>query len=264
MSLWERLKAAAVFVAKNADAFLAMAVALAVIISLAVGHPSAEVIDAAILGLLGTTALALLRGRRGNHDLDDLRQLAADAVSDRPYEVVWQDNFWDLSHRDRATVTCTEQIRLTRDEVSENFLWSNGPGRVISANAKWRRGRNDPWIPVPKINEFAVRGGLKEIFSFNDEHRRGETLDWCVERVIEGQFPDANEGVEIEAATRSEHPRALRIRWPADSPPARIEISEANRPVRAIRATERGGRSYIEEKIWGLRVGESVRIDWSW
>lgn len=52
------LKDAALFALRNADAIFAMAVAVAVIISLAIGDPSSEVVDTAILGLLAAVALA--------------------------------------------------------------------------------------------------------------------------------------------------------------------------------------------------------------
>jgi hypothetical protein len=263
-SLWEWLKGIVGFVLRNADAFLAMAVALGVIVAEVVGHPPREVVDAAILALLGTTALALLRNRGGHRDLDDLRRLASDAVSERPYIVVWQDNHWDLIDQNNAKVTCTEQIRFTRHEVSENFLWSNGPGTVEHVTAKWRRGRNDRWVAAERIHQFATRGGTKEIFCFNDEHSRGDMLDWCVERDIVGQFPAANESVEIEAATKSNHPRTLRITWPKDIEPTRVEIREGERPARPVKPTTRNGRPYVEEKVSGLKIGEKVRIDWTW
>jgi len=260
----EWLKGIGSFVLRNADAFLAIAVAFGVILAEVVGEPSTDVVDAAILALLGTTALALLRNRGESKDLDDLRQLASDAVSDRPYIVVWQDNHWDLIDKENARVTCTEQIRLTRKDVSENFLLSSGPGTLKRVAAKWRRGRHDPWVAAQKIHEFATRGGMKEIFCFNDEHSRGDMLDWCVERDIVGQFPNANEAVEVQAATTSDHPRALRITWPQDATPSRVEIREGERPARPLRPTTKDGRPHIEEKVSGLKIGESVKIDWTW
>lgn len=257
-------KRAALFVLQNGDAFLAIVVAITVIAAEAFGEPSREVVDSAILALLGAIAVALLRDRGKSRELDDLRQLAEDAVCERPYIVVWQANHWDLIDRDNARVTCTEQLRFTRQEVSENFLWSNGPGIVQHVTARWRRSRHDAWVQGQKIHELSARGGTKEIFSFNDEHARGDMLEWCVERDIQGQFPDANEGVAVEAATKSEHPRELRITWPRDAAPTRVEIREGNRPARTVKPSTREGRPYVEEKVSGLRVGEIVEIDWSW
>lgn len=263
-TLWEWLKRSAVFGLRNADAFLAMGVAVGVLVSEVTGNPSQSVVNAAVLTLLGTVAFSLLRNRGGEQKLDDLRKLALDAVSDRPYVVGWQDNHWDLKSKQTARVISTEQIRFTRQEVSENWLWSNGPGTVQKVSAKWRRSRSDPWIEAEPIHQFAARGGVKEIFCFNEEHNRGDVLDWCVEREIDGQFPDTNEAVEIEAATKSSHPRALRITWPRDAPPTRVEIREGDRSARPLRPTMKNGRPHVEEKIYGLKIGEKVRIDWTW
>jgi hypothetical protein len=120
---------------------------------------------------------------------------------------------------------------------------------VKDVAAKWRRGRRDTWVKGKKIYEIPVRGGTKEIFSFNDEHGRGDMLEWSVVRDIKGQFPGANEGVAVEAATKSEHPRALKITWPKDITPASIEIREGNRPARSLKPGKKDGRFFVEEKI---------------
>lgn len=193
--LGEWLRGAGIFVLKNADAFLAMAVALAVIVALAVGRPSKEVVDAAILGVVGTMALALLRDRGGHGDLSDLRQLARDAISDRPYDVVWQNTHWDLKDERRAVCKRTEQIRFTRNDVATNFSWSSGDGTVESVNARWRRARGLPWIEARKVYEFRVRGGFKEIFCFDEEHSRGDILDWCIVQETLDRFATTHEGV---------------------------------------------------------------------
>jgi len=263
-SFWNWIKRVVVFVVQNGDAFIAIFVAVAVIVAEALGKPSREAVDSAILALLGALAVAILRDRGKSGGLDALRQLAEDAVCERPYVVVWQANHWDLIDRDSALITCTEQLRITREEVSENFLWSIGPGVVRDVAAKWRRSRRDAWVEGKKIYEIPVRGGTKEIFSFNDEHGRGDMLEWCVVRDIQGQFPGANEGVAVEAATKSEHPRALKITWPKDITPKRIEIREGNRPARSLTPRTKDGRFFVEEKVSGLRVGEIVEIDWSW
>lgn len=258
------LKRVGLFVVKNGDAFLAIIVAACVIGAETFGEPSVELVDSAILALLGAIAVALLRDRGKNEGLDDLRRLAEDAVCERPYVVVWQENQWDLLDRENARVTCTEELRFTRREVSENFLWSNGPGVVQRVTASWRRSRNDAWVPGKKIDALPTRGGMKEVFSFNDEHGIGDMLEWRVERDISGQFPNPNEGVALEAATRSDHPRALRITWPRDAKPTRVEIREGDRPARSLRPRTKDGRAYVEEKVFGLKIGEIVKIDWSW
>ncbi len=178
--------------------------------------------------------------------------------------VVWQENHWDLIDRNTARVTCTEQMRFTRDEVSETHLWSNGPGTVEKVIAKWRRGGTHAWVDAEHIHKFATRGGVKEIFCFNREHSKGETLDWCVEREIVGQFPDTNEAVEIEASTKSDHPRLLRITWPINDAPTSVEMHVGASLTQSPKLSKKKGRAYIEEKVSGLEIGESVRIDWTW
>jgi hypothetical protein len=263
-NLWEIVKRAISFGVKNADAFLAILVAAAVIVAEAVGKPSKEVVDTALLALLGAVAVALLRDRGQAADLSDLRRVAEDAVCERPYVVVWQDNHWDLVDKSHALVTCIEEVRFTRKNVSETFLWSNGPGTVREVKARWRRSRRDPWVEGEKIDELSVRGGTKEIFSFNDEHGRGDVLEWSVERDIEGQFPDVNEGVAVEAETKSDHPRSLRITWPREVRPTRVEIREGSRPSRRLRLKTKSGRYFVEEKIPIMEIGELVKIDWTW
>jgi hypothetical protein len=221
-------------------------------------------VDSAILILLGATAFVLLQERRGRAGLEVVRQLAEDAISDRPYIVVWQHGHWDLRDRDTVVVTKTEQIRFTRNDVATNFQWSSGPGEVRSTTAKWRRGRTFSWIPARKVHEFATRGGVKEIYCFDEEHSRGDMLDWCVEREIVGQFPDAHEGIEVTARTKSDHPRVYRITWPAGSPPSHVEIRRGAEPARPLITRTKEGRPYIEERVSGLSVGEALNIDWTW
>lgn len=258
------LKKALKFVWSNLDAFLAIVVALGVVVAEVVGDPSIGVVDSAILILLGTVALALLRDRGSSRDLTAIRELADEAVSERPYIVVWQDTHWDLIDRDHVKVVGTEQLRFTRPEVSELFQWGIDSGTLEKVVAKWRRGRGGSWVAAEKIHEFPVRGGMKEIFSLNEEHNRGDMLDWCVEREILGQFPLSNESVQIEAATKSENPRALRITWPRGLKPTRVDIREGDRPARPLTPGMKNGRPYVEEKIFGLRIGETVKIEWSW
>lgn len=257
-------KRVALFVLKNGDAFLAIIVAACVIAAEVLGKPSTEIVDSAILALLGALAIAILRDREKNAGLEDLRQLAEDAVSELPYVVVWQNNHWDLVDRENARVTCLEELRFTRQEVSENSLWSNGPGVLERVTARWRRSSNDAWVSGKKLGQIPARGGIKEVFSFNDEHGTGDVLEWCVERDIRGQFPEENEGVAVEARTKSDHPRTLRITWPQDARPSRVEIREGSRPPRTIRPRTKDNRPYVKETVSGLRICEVVKIDWSW
>jgi hypothetical protein len=249
---------------KNADACFAIAVALAVIVALAIGHPSDEVVNAAILGVVGAIALSLLRGR-GNRDLNALTQLAGDAISDRPYEIIWQKNHWDLIDRDHAFVKSTELLRFTRNDVATIADWSRGPGRIESARAKWRRSHDNQWIEAREIHAFHVRrGGDKTIYCFEEEHNRGDMLEWSVEHNFLGRFPNRNESVGFEARTRSEHPRIMRITWPADAPPMNVELRYEREAARELQPREKDGRAYVEEKVPGLGIGQSVEISWNW
>jgi hypothetical protein len=256
------------FVWENADALLVILVGLGVATLEIFGSPSKEVVDGAILGLLAVTSVVLLRDReerRAEHgELAALKRLASDAISDRPYEVVWQTNHWDLVERDRSVVTQIEQIRITRMDVATNFQWSRGDGETERTDARWRRTRGAAWIAARKIYDFPVRGGTKEIFCFDEEHSQGDMLEWCTEREFRDRFPGVHEGVELEARVKSDHPRTLRITWPPESPPSHVEMRHGGQPARTLVPRRKRGRCYVEEKVPGLEIGEVVRIDWTW
>lgn len=148
------LKDTALFAFKNADVFFAMAVAVAVIVALAIGKPSTEVVDAAILGLLAAVSLALLRDRSGAGGLDDLRQLARDALTDRPYLVIHQTNEWDILDRDHVKTRLSQQLRFTRNGVSTIEHSSQGEGTVESYSAQWRRSSSSKWIPARRSTRW--------------------------------------------------------------------------------------------------------------
>jgi hypothetical protein len=263
--MWkERGKVGLRFFWKHADALLVIAVAGGVVVAEVVGSPSPEVVNSAILGLLGVTAIVLLRDRIGRDDLADLQQLAGDAISDRPYEVVWQTNHWDLRDRDRTTVKVTEQFRFTRNDVSTIADWSQGDGKVERYHGQWRRSENESWLPAKMIHKFSIRNGEKVIYSLDEEHCRGDELYWCVERDAIGRFPNPNESVSLEARTKSDHPRVMRITWPPDAPPSHIEIRFEGQPARTLSAKHKDGRAFVEEKIAGLPVGKAVKIAWTW
>jgi hypothetical protein len=262
--VWEWLKARGRFIWENIDAFLVIFVGIGVAILDVVGNPRPEIVNAAILGLLAVTAIVLLRDRSARAELGDLRQLAGDAISDRPYEVVWQENRWDLQDRQNAKMVVKERLRFTRNDVSTIADWSQGPGRVEQYDARWRRPDDEQWIPAEKIHTFPIRNGEKVIYSLNAEHCRGDMLEWCTERHTVGRFTSPNESVTLEARTKADHPRLMEITWPVDAPPSHIEIRFNDRPARTISAREEGGRMVVEEKITGLPVGESVTIAWNW
>ena len=252
------------FVWKNADAFIAIAVAAGVVVAEVVGNPSMEVVDSAILVLLGATAFVLLRDRESRGELDDLRLLAGDAISDRPYQVVTQENHWDLKTRDRSTVKVIEQLRFTRNDVSTIADWSTGDGQVERYDGRWKRAKGEDWLPAMMIHKFAIRNGEKVIYSLDEEHCRGDELHWCVERDAVDRFPNRNESVSLEARTKSDHPRVMQIAWPPDAAPSHVEIRLEGQPARTLATRRKNGRACVEEKIAGLPVGKSVKIAWTW
>lgn len=249
---------------QNADAFFVIVVGVVVAILEVVGDPSAETVNAAILGLLAATAIVLLRNRVRRGELDDVRQLAGDAISDRPYEVVWQNKHWDLLDREKTTIRLTEQLRFTRNDVATIAHWSQGDGRDTENVARWRREKGSRWIEAKKIYEFPTRGGSKVIYCLDEEHSRGDMLEWHIERDAVGRFPTDHESVSIQARTKSDHPRIMRITWPNGSPPSHVELKHERRPARTLVPTETNGRAHIEEKVPGLEVGERVTIAWRW
>jgi hypothetical protein len=259
-----RAKRIAIFVWHNLDALLVMSAATVVLAIEIVGSPSPSLVDSVILALLGVSAFALLRDRAHRVNLDELRQLAGDAMSDRAYEVVWQENEWDLKDRENTTIKVTEQLRITHNDFATIAHWSRGTGNVTRNDATWRRGDQSPWIEAKKIYDFPVRNGKKVIYCFDEEHHRGDMLEWCIERDAIGRFPTEHESVGLKARTKSDHPRVMRILWPPASPPSHVEIRLGGHPARTITPRRKNGRAFVEEKIAGLAIGESVEIAWTW
>lgn len=262
--LKEWLKGVGRFAWKNADAVLVIVVAAGVVIAEVVGHPSTHVVDSAILVLLGATAFVLLRDREGRGELDGLRQLASDAISDRPYGVVWQKNEWDIKDREHSTMRMTQQLRFTRNDVSTIAHWNQGDGTIERYAAKWRRPDGSRWIPAKKIHEFPIHNGEKVIYSLDEEHSRGDMLDWCVERDALHRFPGVHETASLEARANSDHPRVMHIIWPSAAPPSHVEIRFKGLPARTLSTKSKDGRPYVEEKIARLAIGEVVEIAWTW
>jgi hypothetical protein len=135
---------------------------------------------------------------------------------------------------------------------------------VDDVKAKWRRPPKGAWVEGKDVYKLPTRGGVKEIFSFNEEHHIGDMIEWCVEREISGQFPEANESVALVASTKSDHPRELRITWPEGIRPIRVDIKEGARSTRDLKIRTRGRRACVVERVSGLQVGEQVEISWSW
>ena len=263
-AFWYWLKGAGNFVWRHADAFFVIGVAVGVLLTEALGNPAQEVVDSAVLGLLAAVAFMLLRDRVERDDLTNLKVLAGDAISDRPYEIVKQDNHWDLATRERTTMRAVEQLRFTRNDVSTIADWSTGDGEVVRYEARWKRPSSDTWIDAKKIHEFPIRNGEKVIYSLEEEHCRGDMLDWFVEREAVGRFPGAHESVSLSARTKSDYPRVMRVTWPEGVTPSHVELRYKGQPARPLYTRSKDGRVYVEETINELPVGEAVEIAWTW
>lgn len=239
-------------------------VGVAVAILEIVGHPSEETVNAAILGLLAVTAIILLRIRRRKGELEEVIQISRDALSERPFQMVWAKNEWDIESRERATIRVCQQLRFIHNKVSTIDHWSQGEGKIESYVAGWRRSEADKWVEAKKIYSMPIEGGEKVIYSFEEENFRGDMLEWKVERGSIGRFPMAHEKVSLEAIARSDHPREMKVIWPAEAPPSRVELRQGGTPGRPLTTKENNGRIEVVERIPQLGLGEEVEIRWTW
>ena len=258
------IKEAGLFAWRNLDAVLVIVVGLAVAVLQVVGHASEEAVDAAILGLLAVMAVILLRARERRGELDEIKEIARDAMSERPFQMVWAKNEWDIRTRERAVITSTRQVRFIHDRVSTMEHWSDGDGAVFADHAFWRRPDGVRWMPAKKIHSMPSERGENVIYCLEEENSRGDTLEWKVERETVGRFPSDHESVSLRAGARSDHPRQMRIKWPPDSPPDSVELRYAGNPGRELSLKEKAGRMEVVEKIPRLAVGEVVEIRWFW
>lgn len=238
--------------------------AVVVALDIVVPDLDPQVVSSATLALLGVTAFVLLRDRRGRAELADLRQVAADALNDLPYDIIWQDNEWDIRDRQNATIRMTQRLRFTRNEVSTLPHWSSGDGDITRCVATWRRRSGDAWIEAPEIHELGTRNGKRILFSLGEEHSRGDMLDWCVERDAVGRFAGAHEEVTHEAKTDTEFPRRVRIYWPPGEPPSHIEMRLGGQPARRLQGKAEDGRIVVDETVVRLRKGERFVVSWNW
>jgi hypothetical protein len=252
------------FLWRHGDAMFVVVIAFGVAILEIFGVPSEGVIDAAILATLGTVAIVLFRDRLDRGSTKALEQLASDAISDRPFQVVSQLKEWNLVGRDHAVITKTEEIRFTRNDVATKAEWDDSDGSVEEAVGRWRRDDAMPWIDAEVVHDFRVRGGIKTIYCFNEEHSRGDTLEWQTEVKAFRRFSEPHESVSLMASTKADHPRTLRLVWPENFPPSRVEIRHGSNPATKLQVRRKNGRSYVEEKIAVIPVGEKVKIEWTW
>jgi len=223
-------KEAGLFVWRNLDAVFVIVVGFAVAALQIVGRASAEAVDAAILGLLAVTAVILLRARERRGELDEVREVARDALSERPFQMVWAKNEWDIQTRERAVITSTRRLRFIHDRVSTMEHWSDGDGTVLDYAAFWRRAEGRTWMPAKKIHSMPIEGGENVIYCLEEQSSRGDTLEWKVERKTEGRFPKKHERVSMKAEARSDPPRQMRsygrltprpAMWSCDMAPVR-------------------------------------------
>jgi hypothetical protein len=261
-------EATGLFVWRNLDAVFVIVVGLVVAVLEIVGHPSEDAVNAAILGLLAVTAVILLRIRRRRGDLDEIVEIARDALSERPFQMVWAKNEWNIETRERALITSMQQLRFIHDKVVTIDHWSNGDGENVDFEAHWRRSSGKGWMPAKKIYSMPIEGGENVIYCFDEENYRGDMLEWKVVRETRGRFPKPHERVTLKAAAKSDHPRQMRVIWPADAPPTSVELRYRNPPeeerVRELSPKKKNGRTEVVEKISKLAVGEVVEIRWFW
>ncbi len=245
------IKEAGLFVWRNLDAVFVIVVGLAVAVLQVVGRASEETVDAAILGLLAVTAVIPLRTRGRRGELDEVKEIARDALSERPT-------------RDRAVITSTRRVRFIHDRVSTMEHWSDGDGTVLDHHAFWRRAEGRRWMPARKIHSMPIEGGENVIYCLEEENSRGDMLEWKVERETVGRFPQRHERVSLRAGARSDHPRQMRIMWPVDSPPSNVELRYRGNPGRELSPIKKADRMEVVERVPRLAVGEVVEIRWFW
>lgn len=258
------IKEAGFFVWRNLDAVFAIVVGLVVAVLQILGRASAEAVDAAILGLLAVMAVILLRARQGRGELDEVKEIARDALSERPFQMVWAKNEWDIRTRDRAVITSTRQVRFIHDRVSTMEQLSDGDGTVVDHHAFWRRVEGRRWMPARRIHSMPIDGGENVIYCLEEQNSRGDMLEWKVERETAGRFPNDHERVSLRAAAKSDHPREMRVVWPSDSPPSNVELRHGGNPGRELSPNRRAGRMEVVERVPRLAVGEVVEIRWFW
>jgi len=252
------------FVLPNWDALLVIAVAAVVVVLDVFGSPDDGLVSSAILAVLAVMAVALLRDRQGRRDLDAIRRLVADANKDRPFDVVWQKNVWDIQDRSTAKIVTTSQIRFTRNDIATLEHWSGGAGRLTRYEAKRRHSEEERWITAKKVHEFPIEGGTKAIFALDEDHCRGDMLEWCVERDSEEKFPGDRESVSLTGRTHADHSRVMKIIWPEDAPPSHVALRYQGRPARSLHPKSELGRCFVEEQISRLENGDKVEITWNW
>ncbi len=230
-----------------------------------VGSPRRDLINETLLALLGVTAIVLLRDRQGRNRIDEIATLVQDLRSDRPYQVQFETNRWDLEEAGKqATFTKTQGLLFTRNEVCTLEHWSTGTGKVDLCQAAWRLRDEDPWIGASTIHDFGINHGRNYIFSLDMERSRGDFLQWRITRKLSDGFLDARESVSLKLQAPTHRPR-MQVVWPVDREPQQVELRHDDGPGQKL-TPQRGsdGRLFVDEQLAAGAADSLAKIEWTW
>jgi hypothetical protein len=265
VNLKDRAGAVAKFSLRNLDALFVILLAAGVLVLEVVESPSREVVDSTILALLGVMALVLLRDRQGRGRVNEIASYVEDIRSDRPYEVHWDLNTWEIDKAGKeATFTKTQGLRFTRSKVCTMEHWCTGTvGMVERCQAHWRLRDDEHWEPVDSIHDFGINSGRKYIFCLDTERSRGDILQWRVSRELRDRFPNPRESVSLRLQAPTHRPR-MQVVWPLDRKPRVVEIFEDGGSARQLEPQRReDGRLYVDEQL-DSGTDSLVKIEWTW
>jgi hypothetical protein len=278
------LKKFGTFVWTNLDAFLVMAAAGVVFVLDLISAVGQEVVGSVTLALLGVTAFVLLRDRRERAPLlefrervdqtlgefEVLKQLASDAMSEHPYEVLSQVSEWDITSRDSVLATTTRRVQFTRGNISTMEDWCSGPGKLNEWRGKWRFPDQDDteWVKAKGIHKTEIDGGIKKIFALPHEHARTDQLDWRVERCARGRFPGRSESISLRSiGSTADQTATVRVTWPKGMRPRGVALRCGDQGRVALEVVPDPGdpeRMRVEEEITDLSRHGSVVLSWTW
>jgi hypothetical protein len=285
-----RVQRAAKFARANIDTLLAIVAAAVFFVLDLFSVVDTTTVSSATLALLGVVAFVLLRDRGEREalfgsrqhldrvlaglepslsELDDLKQIAEDALCELPYEVLSQTCEWDISSRDRSVAITTLRVRFIRGYISTMENWCRGSGKLEEWQGFWKFPRDAGWNEAEAIHEDGdVDGGTKKIFALDREHSRNDVIDWRVRRVAVGRFPKSSESVSLQPlAPEADHPRRLRVVWPADRPPASVSLRYGQQETIALRPSRTEDdppRALVEQEINDLVRHGRVQVTWIW
>lgn len=255
------------FGAKNADVLLVAVVGVVYGLLGIFGDPNDELLASLTLTLLGVLAFVLLRDRRQISGLDDLKVIAARALSNRPYEVQAETITWDLTSREEATYEKTQRLLFTRDNVTTLDHWTiggPGPASVVSCDGNWRIDGDDDWLCADQVHAFDIRNGKTFVFCFNREFHKGDAIEWRVTRGLHGRFPAPSEAVASKSATPTGSRRRMKILWPAGIKPTMVQLAVHSESPRTVNPSYEGGRWVYEVEVPHGKPDDEARISWHW